>query len=860
MITVLAGEADAIRIEEPGTDGAEFYLEHHGRTEHWQAKRQVIGQKTWSLQLLKSEGILDFFRQRLDAGESCVFASITDAPELRLLAENARDAINWSEFEQKFLASERWKDEFNALQQHLGYKSGEKVFEFLRNIRVEGARESTLEALLIPILRAWMTGEPQTALALLRDFYLSSVHKKLTAEDIWSYLGSHGVGKRVPADTKTLKHLVDAVTNAYVAGQRARLIRGEPILRKLADDTVKLIKEAKHSLDILITGPAGGGKSVVILQTVEGLATAGIPVLSFRLDRIEPVTSTQALGEKLQLPESPAIVLSQCHSAGPSVLVIDQLDFVSSSSGRHPDFFEVVAAIADEVRGLRRSRPLHLIMACRQFDFDNDSRIRRLLPADASPTSVGPLTDQEVKAVVEAEGGDPSQLSHKQMELLRLPQNLSLFIDARLVEQGSFTFVTQKELLDAYWDCKRRAVSDRDPEHASHWIAAIGKLTREMSSREELSVPKAVMDEFPPDFLAAMVSEGVLTFDGRRYGFGHESFFDYCFARNVAVKEGEFVEFLETDQQQLFRRAQLRQVLVYLRDDDFKRYIRNVELALRSGKIRPHLKLLVLELIGSFVKPREEELAALMPYLNEELDWQRKRETNSNKMGSRAWDSFFVSRTLFPLADRLGHIEQWLHSGEEWLEDRMTFYLRWQADSHGDRVAELLEPFADAGGKWRDRLRHIMEWVRLGKSRRLFDLFLRLLNNGTLDKARGPIAVNSTFWSMLHGLAEQQPGWCAEIARHWLDRQVALALSSTPDGEDPKLELHDEFGVNDLFESAKRAPKEFLEHVLPSIIRACDVFAYKNGEGLRRRFDSAAAVTLGSKKRISVHVRARSKY
>jgi hypothetical protein len=834
MINVLAGEADTIRIEEPGTDGADFYLEHHGRAEHWQAKRQVIGQKTWSLHLLKTEGVLAFFRQRVDAGESCVFASITDAPELRLLAENAAEAANCSEFCQKFLAAGSWKDEFDALRKHLEYTSDENVFAFLRNIRVEGAKESTLEALLIPILKAWLTGEPQTALVLLRDFYLASLHKKLSASDIWAYLESHGIRRRIAPDAKGLQDLVKAITDTYVAGQRARLIRGEPIPRKVADDTVKLIKEAKGSLDILITGPAGGGKSGVILQTVEELTAAGIPVLAFRLDRIEPVTSTQSLGEKLRLPESPAVVLSKCHSTRPAVLVIDQLDFVSSSSGRHPDFFEVVAAIADEVRGLRRSRPIHLIMACRQFDFDNDSRIRRLLPAQASPTSVGPLTDHEVKAVVEAEGGDPSQLSPKQMELLRLPQNLSLFIDARLVQQGSFTFVTQKELLDAYWDYKRRAVSDRHPEHAPQWIIAVAKLTQEMSTREELSVPKALMDEFPPEFLATLVSEGVLTYDGRRYGFGHESFFDYCFARNVAAKDGEFVEFLENDQQQLFRRAQLRQVLVYLRDDDFKRYIRNVELALGSQKIRPHLKLLVLELIGSFAEPREEELKALMPYLEEEMDCQRNERANPNKMSSRAWDSFFVSRTLFPLADRLGHIERWLHSKEEWLEDRMTFYLRWQADSHGDRVAELLEPFAEAQEKWRDRLRHIMEWVQLGKSRRLFDLFLRLLDNGTLDKARGPIAVNSTFWSMLHGLAEERPGWCAEVASHWLNRQVAIAISSAQEGEEPKLELHDDFGVNHLFESAKRAPREFLENVLPSILGACETFAYQDNEGLSR--------------------------
>jgi len=54
-----------------------------------------------------------------------------------------------------------------------------------------------------------------------------------------------------------------------------------------------------------------------------------------------------------------------------------------------------------------------------------------------------------MQKVVQAEGGDPYQLSAKQIELLRLPQNLSLFVDARLVQRGKFTFATQKELLDA---------------------------------------------------------------------------------------------------------------------------------------------------------------------------------------------------------------------------------------------------------------------------------------------------------------------------------------------------------------------------------------------------------------------------
>ncbi len=837
MSKVLGGQADAIRIEEPGTDGAEFYLERDGIKEHWQAKRQVLSQKTWSLKLLKTEGILEFFWHRANAGESCVFASISDAPELRGLSENAGDAQDWPEFQNTFLAAACWKKHFNELEKHLNYPAGKDVFAFLRQVQVKDAGESVLEDLLLPIFKSMFTGSPYTVLTLLRDLYIIRVHHKLTAGDILKYLESpHGITMRSLPVSKELRDSLQGITATYTAGQRAKLIRGRCIPRQTATDVVERIKSSERSLDILITASAGGGKSAGLLQVVEGLVAIDIPVLAFRLDRIEPVASTEALGQKLNLPESPAIVLSQCHPNQAVVLVIDQLDFVSATSGRHPDFFEVVAALAEEVRGMRASRQIHLLMACRQFDFDNDSRIRRLLPANESPVLLALLSDEEVRNEIQADGGEPAKLTIKQIDLLRLPQNLALFIDSGLGKENAPTFITQKELFDRYWDTKRRAVNERRPQDSAQWGKVISKLTEEMSLSEELSVPKGRLDEFSPEFLDVMVAEGVLCVEGKRYGFGHESFFDYCFARNVAAGDIEFVAILENDQQELFRRAQLRQVLVYLRDDDFSRYLLNVEQALASQHIRPHLKLLVLELVAAFPAPRDDEFNVLLPYLQTVFAFHRSGVQNNDRIAMRALAAFIGSHTLFDVADRLGYIMSWLKSGEEWLEDQMAFYLLRQAEFHGDRVAELLEPFVGRGDRWNDRLRYIMEWAggHLGKSRRLFDLFLQLLDDGTLDKARAPIASNSTFWSILYSLAKDQPAWYAEVAAHWLDRQVAIAQISVSEGQKPYLRLDDEFGVENLIKSATVKPKSFLEYVLPAILRASESFKYPDHDGLLR--------------------------
>jgi hypothetical protein len=145
-------------------------------------------------------------------------------------------------------------------------------------------------------------------------------------------------------------------------------------------------------------------------------------------------------------------------------------------------------------------------------------------------------------------------------------------------------------------------------------------------------------------------------------------------------------------------------------------------------------------------------------------------------------------------------------------------------------VAELLVPFVGNGGEWKTRLRAIMEWGNLEKGRRFFDLFLRLLDDGTLDEARDRFASNGTFWSMLHGLAEQRPTWCAELAAHWLDRRRIVAKAAPEESERPWSLLNDGFGGEELLTSARGNPMAFLECVLPAVLRMAAAFTYGEDE------------------------------
>src|SRR5262249_44806833 len=113
------------------------------------------------------------------------------------------------------------------------------------------------------------------------------------------------------------------------------------------------------------------------------------------------------------------------------------------------------------------------------------------------------------------------------------------------------------------------------------------------------------------------------------------------------------------------------------------------------------------------------------------------------------------------------------------------------------------------------------------------DLFLRLLDEGILDEARGPIAVNSDFWSLVYGLPETHPDWACEVIGHYLNRRFRLSMDAgqcnpfdRSAGTIRDSQLDDEV----LLESARRAPQTFVTQVLPFMLRVMNVTAHRAGE------------------------------
>jgi hypothetical protein len=401
----------------------------------------------------------------------------------------------------------------------------------------------------------------------------------------------------------------------------------------------------------VLDGAAGTGKSDVLLQFVQDLGTAGVPFLAFRLDRTTPTLRSDVLGEELGLPGSPAAVLAAQAQHELGVLVIDQLDIVSTTSGRSPEFFDCVLEIVELAS---RVPNLRVVLSCRTFDIENDTRLRRLIPTtDPRPVvTVGPLGAEQVTAAVRNMGLDPDVLTATQRTILAIPLHLALLSEVLEPSAGqtALDFTRASELYEKFWNTKQRELMDR-LGRAPAWTEILDRLVDEMSEKQLLRVPREIVDAWQLD-VEAMISSRVLASDGIHLAFFHETFFDYVFARRFAARHQTIASLLSSDQL-LFRRAQVRQVLAYNRNRA-DTYREDLAYLLGDASVRFHLRDLVVSWLAQ-VEPNDDEWDLLQPHLDDV----------GSPLHNRAWQTL-SSAAWLSAADARGYLQACLRTRRTW--------------------------------------------------------------------------------------------------------------------------------------------------------------------------------------------------
>lgn len=849
LIRLVDDDIESICIEDPSVDKSECLIACKSGEELHQNKRSRSS-GSWTLNQLgeKNEKILSaIFTQLEGSTRKFYFVSGSDAPELKALSDQARITKSLADFENQVLTVEKHKKDFDQLKTEWGSPENCVFLDVLKRIFVRVLDEEAILDQIASRLRSLFLTNPNSIRSTLREFVLDRIGETLLGNELRTELTNQGHRLRNITDGASASRKLDELTEQYLAESRRRLIGKRLIPRETSKQILKLVRSASTRTDILLLSEAGGGKSACLMEVVEHLKSENIPVLAFRLDRLQPTTTGFQLGHELGLEESPAFIMSGIKSDQTAVIVIDQLDAVSTASGRSSESINAVEAILEEVRDLNYKRPVHVILACRRFDLENDHRLRRLVEKKENCFNLGDFSSPEVAQVLKEISIDSSSLNERQLTLLMRPQNLSLFSELREYSASVTSFGSTKDLFDAYWDQKQKAVLERSSSDGDDWSKVIDLLVEKMTKDQLLSVQKEILDEIPQNYLEQMISEGVISLQVGRYGFGHESFFDYCFARRFVRKNDSLLDVLKSSEQHLFRRAQVRQVLAYLKDSNFTRYLEQLKELLKSPNIRIHLKSLTLSLLAATPKVEESEWVILEPWLNQYLESVKSGGTSQDSFTNLVWQNFFYSSSWFLHAHAKGWPQDWLIADDEYLPNLGTNYLKRHQRDNGDLVASMLKPFRESSDLWKERLKLIMQWASFQSSRPMFELFLELVENGVMDDAKGPIAVNSTFWDLLHGLEDTHPDWVMELLVIWLRRRLQICVKLPHDESGQRwseLFPHDQSGAMIVSKAATDCPNDVIEKLLPMALQISEESS--NAEDSLPRYDSVWGISFGS--------------
>ncbi len=762
LIGVIRGDYVAITVEPHGEDGqgVEFHLETPDHRLEFHSVKRQRQQGDWTIPALckrdKTTGrsvLGDLLSKRRKHPTSELrFVSSTGTNALGELTDRARQHNTIADLEQSL--PKNLRRQFNERVAPL-LPSANAALSDLRSLRVIARRHDDLTASVTQELSQLFYGydsalRPENVRRMLSEYVLDHLGETITTKDLRALLHESRIGLRDWKLDKPMRELVEGINRQYLANVEIELINGNQISRQEAHDIVDELVDGDRR-GALVTAAGGFGKSCVVAQCVRLLKERSIPVLCVRMDSRDSCRTSIHLGKQLGLCVSPAVALAGIADQTPCVLVVDQLDAMSMASGRNVPLWDAFSELCNDARSYPHMK---MVLACRVFDLEHDFRLRTLADKNSGFVlhEIGLLSETDIREALTYTGILPTRFSTKQIEILRVPFHLLLFLQG----EPSADFSSAGQLYDRYWERKRQNVRDRLGRSA-HWTEVLNGLTERMSSSQKLFATREVVELWQED-VEAMLSEHVLVEEPvqKQLRFFHESFFDYAYARSFCASNQPILYLLTSSEQHLFRRAQVRQILAYRRGQDTERYLADHSELLQSAAVRFHIKRMVVAGLAQLDEPTEEEWRIAKQYVRDD---DLSNHVQLAIRGHVGW---------FDLLNRIGVLRRWLHSEDEW-EVNVACWLIRQHNLHDDRsaqIAALLAPLANAGSEWEGELIQIMSRGKTHKSAAMAQLHFELLLRGAYDSYESSIQ-GSDFWHLYHEAAEEAPRFVIDAVAIW---------------------------------------------------------------------------------------------
>ncbi len=596
------------------------------------------------------------------------------------------------------------------------------LLAFFGHIEVEIGPLRQIERDMAPHWMPQSNQQPITLFRLLRDRVGGEARHRgsFTSNSLREFLEANNISLTAPPDLDVLRQSIRGCgallrQHKYTIGST-----GKHLERAVVEEIVAWAREtsAENSVAMLLD-QAGMGKTVVMRDALCALENTGIPVLAIKADQqLSGITKYDDLQSKLHLPDSVERVVGRLAALGTVVVLVDQIDALSLSLARDQQALDIVLEL---VARLRLIPSVRILLSCRTFDRNADPKLKRIQLS--KQFSLIEFSIEEVKAVLDEVGVNFGMLSPATQKLLRVPLHLDIFVmaiegrelpsgESRQIQgitslQGLYALLWQNVIL--------KPEPDSPPTTEREQVLRL--LTERMDYDRRTSAPQSVL--FTPQAQnleqAArwLASAGILVPSVTEWSFLHQTFFDYCYARQFVESGKSLTESILQSDQGLFARSKVVQVLFYLRGSKPRDYLRELQGLLNAPKLRFHLQDLVMRWFGALSGPTDDEWVIARRML---FDPVTRPSLLRVMHGNRGWFARLAGR---PLQDLLSQDDQTL-------DTQVIPYLASLLEVSQSEVVNLVRPQLGRSELWNTRLTWMTSMIRNWYSGEAVELFEQL--------------------------------------------------------------------------------------------------------------------------------------
>ncbi|HRE78473.1 MAG TPA: ATP-binding protein [Flavobacterium sp.] len=463
-----------------------------------------------------------------------------------------------------------------------------------------------------------------TAFELEDSIKISEIHEEIVKRNITPTVDIKSLLKNTSYALLQVKNYIENNTSTHIQRTETELIY----------NWINAVLPTNKRNVLVLKGEKGLGKSAILKDLYNKLDKENFTVLGIKADKFY-CKSIFELEKKLfndQLTFN-RIIKNTEESGDKLVVIIDQIDAMSLTLSSSREFIETYIRL---ISILQENKNTRIILSSRSYDLKYDAELSIYNSDIYKIISVNPLSVDAVKNTLSKFRINCS--SAKVLELLRTPNHLDIYcrIFESSIKKDVDTISSLKELYDQLW------IKYISPTKDLNLKKLIYIISQRMYNEQRISVGNVYEDDYHSEIQFLSSNSLLIEYD-KEVQFFHQTFYEYCFAKQFVENKCDLENYILENEQSLYVRSVIKMVLEYLREYDINAYHIKIKNVLNSKNYRFHIKSLIISELGLVKKPSISEKEIVTNIILNNTDYE---EVFVSSIFSEDWIKLFISEDI----------------------------------------------------------------------------------------------------------------------------------------------------------------------------------------------------------------------